>query len=172
MTIITADDLGTQGARASATMVLTLLIPTPKKFHNSPMKYRYRKTSNISCTLEHRLLALLQLHLHSRLNIWLQRIQQRQSQDSTRIFYVLGFGVSYIRDLTVVPWLLMTWQCKEPWHQQHDMDLILLEYSEISMTGSCVYRLASYLPAIPVLFCIQESWYVTHKEICRSHISN
>ena len=55
--------------------------------------------------LEHRLSALPQLHLHSRLNIWLQRIRQRQSQYSTRIFRILevmGFGASYIRDLTVL----------------------------------------------------------------------
>ena len=52
--------------------------------------------------LEHRLSALLQLHLDSRLNIWLQGIRQRQPQDSTRIFYVLRFGATYIRDLTVM----------------------------------------------------------------------
>ena len=52
--------------------------------------------------MEHRLSALLQLHLHSRLNIWLQGIQQRQPQESARIFWVLGFGASYIRDLTVI----------------------------------------------------------------------
>ena len=51
--------------------------------------------------LEHRLSVLLQLHLDSRLNIWLQGIRQRQAQDSTRIFEVLGFGVPYIRDLMV-----------------------------------------------------------------------
>ena len=58
----------------------------------------YRKTSNIRHTLVamklsitqmylgHRLTALLQLHLHSRLDIWLQGIRQRKPQDSTRIF--------------------------------------------------------------------------------------
>ena len=50
--------------------------------------------------LEHRLSALLQPHLHSRLNIWLQGFRQRQPQDSMRTFQVLGFGASYIRDLT------------------------------------------------------------------------
>ena len=34
--------------------------------------------------------ALLQLHLHSRLNIWLQGIRQRQPRDNTRIFWVFG----------------------------------------------------------------------------------
>ena len=52
-------------------------------------------------SLEHRLSALLQLHLHSRLKIWLPGIRQRQPQVSTRIFYVFGFGAFYIRDLTV-----------------------------------------------------------------------
>ena len=59
---------------------------------------KYRKTSNISRTfvgnkiVDHSdvvgasLAALLQLHLHSRLNIWLQGIRQRQPQGSTRIF--------------------------------------------------------------------------------------
>ena len=48
-----------------------------------------------------RLSALLQLHLHSRLNIWLQWIRQRQPQDNTRILWELGFSASYISDLTV-----------------------------------------------------------------------
>ena len=52
--------------------------------------------------LEHRLSALLKLHLHSRLNIWLQGIRQRQPQDSARIFLVLGFGAAYIRNLTAI----------------------------------------------------------------------
>ena len=51
--------------------------------------------------LEHRLSALLQLHLHSRLNIWLQGIRQRLPEDSMRIFHVLTFGAAHIRDLTV-----------------------------------------------------------------------
>ena len=45
--------------------------------------------------------ALLQLHLHSRLNTWLWRISQRQLQDETRNIAVLWFGASYIRDLRV-----------------------------------------------------------------------
>ena len=49
------------------------------------LKY-FRKYLTPTLDLEHRLSALLQLHLHSRLNIWLQGIQQRQPQDSTRIF--------------------------------------------------------------------------------------
>ena len=57
----------------------------------------YRQTSNISRTvvgnktvdhtqmlLEHRLSALLQLHLHSRLNTRLQWTGQGQPQDETR----------------------------------------------------------------------------------------
>ena len=51
--------------------------------------------------LEHRLSALLQLHLHSQFNTWLQWIGQRQLQDETRNIYVLGLGASYIRELTV-----------------------------------------------------------------------
>ena len=65
--------------------------------------------------LEHRLSALLQLHLHSQLNTWLQWIGQRQLQDETRSIYVLGLGASYIRELTVIAenyrcnYLCMTW---------------------------------------------------------------
>ena len=58
----------------------------------------YRKTPNISRTLvgnkivdnwtqmqlEHHLSALLQLHLHSQLNTWLQRIERRQLQEDAR----------------------------------------------------------------------------------------
>ena len=61
---------------------------------------KYRKTSNISRTLVGNKIVdhsdvvgalpvgtapSLQLHLHSRLNIWLQGIRQRQPQDKTRI---------------------------------------------------------------------------------------
>ena len=52
---------------------------------------------------EHRLSALLQLHLHSQLNTWLQWIGQRQLQGGARITLVLEFGASYIRDFTVLP---------------------------------------------------------------------
>ena len=45
--------------------------------------------------------ALLQLHLHSRLNTWLQWIEQRQLQHEKRTISVLGFGVTYIRDFVV-----------------------------------------------------------------------
>ena len=51
--------------------------------------------------LEHRLSALLQLHLHYLLNSWLQWIGQRQLQDQMRNIEVLEFGVTYIRYFTV-----------------------------------------------------------------------
>ena len=74
----------------------------------------HRKVSNISRTLignkivDHldvvgaSLSALLQLHLHSQLNTWLQWIGQRPLHDETRNIYVLGLDVSYIRELTVI----------------------------------------------------------------------
>ena len=49
----------------------------------------------------HRLSALLQLHLHFRLNAWLQWTGQRQLQGGTRNIEVLGFGVPYTRGLVV-----------------------------------------------------------------------
>ena len=51
--------------------------------------------------LEHRLSALLQLHLHSPLNTWFEYIAQRQLQAETGNSEALGFGASYIRDFTV-----------------------------------------------------------------------
>ena len=74
------------------------------------MNFTYRKVSDIRRALVcHKIVdhsdvvgaALLQLHLHFRLNIWLQGIRQRRPQDGTIIFWVLGFGVSYISELTV-----------------------------------------------------------------------
>ena len=72
-----------------------------------------RKVSNIRCTLvgnkivdhsdvvgaapKQRLSALLQLHLHSQLNTWLQLIGQRQQQGETSNIYVLGLDAFYIR---------------------------------------------------------------------------
>ena len=52
--------------------------------------------------MEHHLSALLQLHLYSQLSIRLHWIGQRQLQEETRNISVLGFGVAYIRNLTVV----------------------------------------------------------------------
>ena len=49
--------------------------------------------------LEHRLLVLIQLHLHARFNAWLQWIGQGQPQDQVRNIYVLGFGAPHIRGL-------------------------------------------------------------------------
>ena len=48
--------------------------------------------------LEHRLSALLQLHLRSPLNTWLEYIAQRQLQAEMRNINVLGFGATCIRD--------------------------------------------------------------------------
>ena len=49
-----------------------------------------------------RLSALLQLHLHSPFNTWVQYIAQTQLQAETRNIKILEFGVAYIRDLTVL----------------------------------------------------------------------
>ena len=45
--------------------------------------------------------ALLQLHLHSPINTWLQWIGQRQLQDETRNVWALVFGATYTGGLTV-----------------------------------------------------------------------
>ena len=60
------------------------------------------KLSITQMSLEHRLPALLQLHLHSRLNTCLQTIGQKRLQEEVRIIQVWRFGVAYIRDFMVV----------------------------------------------------------------------
>ena len=47
------------------------------------------------------LLEMLQLHLYSRVNTWLQLIGHRQLQDETRNISIVGFGALYIRDFMV-----------------------------------------------------------------------
>ena len=83
----------------------------------NPYLYRYlnmqeyHQTFNLSLTLagfkllitemylEHRLSALIQLHLHARFNTWLQWSGQGQPQDQVRSIYVLGFGAPHTRGL-------------------------------------------------------------------------
>ena len=52
---------------------------------------------------------LLQLHLHSQLNTWLQWIGQMQMQDKTRNIYLLGFGAPHIRGFTVMMFSVICW---------------------------------------------------------------
>ena len=63
-------------------------------FIQTPMSY-YRKTSNIIHTLvgnkivdNSYVVGAFQLHLHSRLNTWLQWTEQKQLQDEIRNIYV------------------------------------------------------------------------------------
>ena len=62
-----------------------------------------------SSFLNLRLSALLQLHLHSRLNAWHQWIEQSQLQEETRNSQGLGFGAPYISGLVVMfdGWVLI-----------------------------------------------------------------
>ena len=64
-------------------------------------KFKSWKTFNVKIPtlikMPDRKAALLQLHLHSRLNTWLQCIGQRQLQDKTRNI----FSAAYSRDFTV-----------------------------------------------------------------------
>ena len=71
----------------------------------------YHETSNISHSLvgkiffdhsdelEHHLSALLQLHLHSRFNSWLQWFRERQLQDKTRNIKVYRFGAIIVSSM-------------------------------------------------------------------------
>ena len=63
------------------------------------VKHKSREIS--ICPIVLSVSALLQLHFHSRLNIWLQLVGQEQLQDETRNIKVLGFCATYIRSLTV-----------------------------------------------------------------------
>ena len=88
---------------SSGTPLLTWIIPAGIS--------NYHETSNKTSTLVGNktvedsdvVSALLQIHLHSPLNTWLQLIGQRQLQDETRNNEVLGFGAPYIRGLTARP---------------------------------------------------------------------
>ena len=113
------DALAPCSTRASAAMVLPLCDNKLLVFHQKKIlkttcmvslrrngvKSKYSKTSNISHTFVGNKLvdhsALLQLHLHSRLNTWLQWIEQRRLQDETRNIEVFRFGGAYIRGLMV-----------------------------------------------------------------------
>ena len=59
---------------------------------------------------------LLQLHLHARLNTWLQWIGQRQLQEEMRNFEGLGFSVTYIRGLMADQFWISTY--KHGWSDQ------------------------------------------------------
>ena len=73
-------------------------------------------TNDDSLKMEHRekLSALLQLHLHSPLNTWLQHIAQTQLQVKTRDIYVVGFGASYIREFTVLVITVLDMKTRPP----------------------------------------------------------
>ena len=72
-------------------------------------KVIYRKVSNISRTLvRNKIGDHSDVRLHSQLNTWLQWIRQIRLQDATRNIPVLGFGATYIRELTVI-------SCFLPW---------------------------------------------------------
>ena len=81
------------------------------------------KLSITQMKFRHRLSALLQLDLHSRLNIWLQGIRQRQPRDSTRTLWLLGFGASYIRDLTVYICILYDF-CVVKWQRYTVLEMV------------------------------------------------
>ena len=77
----------------------------------------YRQISHISRALFSNkivdLSALLQQHLNSPRNSWLQYIAQRQLQDETRNVYILQIGATYIRDLTVpFTWHDISWSTR------------------------------------------------------------
>ena len=63
--------------------------------------------------MELRLTALLQLHLLSQLNTWLQWIRRWKLQDEARSIQTLGFGAAYIWGMAVKPinhtWVQWLW---------------------------------------------------------------
>ena len=83
--------------------------PCCRSLKNENRVRTYREVSNISRTLvgnkivDHLYVvsALLQLHLHSQINTWLQWSGQKQRQDETRNIMFLGLDASYIRELAV-----------------------------------------------------------------------
>ena len=92
----------------------------------------YRQTSNIRLTsvgnkiVDHSDEALLPLHLHSRLNAWLQWIRQRQLQGERRIILVLLFGASDIEDF-MVSLVEIIESLKSQKHVRNDVELLMNE---------------------------------------------
>ena len=96
----------------------SLKLPPDKWRRTSWQMVAYCQTSNISCTpvgikiADHSdvvgasPVAAASTISSFRLKAWLQLIGQRQLQDETIIVYVLGFGASYIRYLSIV---LVSW---------------------------------------------------------------
>ena len=98
--------------------------------------------------LAYRLLALLQLHLHSRPNTWLKWIGQRQLQDKVRNIYVFGFGAPYIRGLTVYVWV-STKETQEEQMRRNSIAFTLeLRLICTSWVSNCLFVQCIFLPAI------------------------
>ena len=98
--------------------------------------------------LEHRLSALLQLHLHSRLNIWLDWIGQRQLQGETRNIYVWRFCASYIRDFTVLTNL--TWMINHHGHSMNVAIILILSIVEEKHFPAMILELLNTIPMIQI----------------------
>ena len=89
--------------------------------------------------LEHRLSALLQLHLHSRLKIWLQWIEQRQLQEETRNILALGLGALYIRSFAVYTPCIIP-QTVAGWNFAQHYCLRCDPWTSVSYTGQSWWR--------------------------------
>ena len=87
--------------------------------------------------------ALLQLHLHSPLNTWLQYVAQRQLQANSRSICVLGFGASYIVDFTVYGIPMACNYITLYWNHNSNIVWILL---------ACVYE-GQLLYKLHLLYC-------------------
>ena len=114
--------------------------------------------------LEHRLSALLQLHLHSRLNNWLHWIKQRQLQDETINIQVWGFGASYIRYFTVViNHNRELWSGGSSWHAIA-IELMILTPCTVNYYGdkTCMVCGSSTLPTQAVSYNKLSLWIIIH----------
>ena len=121
--------------------------------------------------LEHRLSALLQLHLHSQHNTWLQLIGQRQLHDEARNIYIWRLSATYIRELRVCQIInhaeltSMWWRIfSPPWEphwKPHDHNV---EFDE-NWAGYRVGETPKYATNITTKSCVKyvlETWRKTY----------
>ena len=96
--------------------------------------------------------ALPQLHLHSPLNTWLQYVARRQLQADSRSIWVSGFGVTYIRDFTIVQERTNAW-----WQTGYiTISCSLIHLYPYRLVTACAVRLPS---SSRIRYHTSHSWF-------------
>ena len=121
-------------------------------------------------SLEHRLSALFQLHLHFRLNVRLQKIGQRQLQDEKRNIKALGFGTSYTRGSTVlvhwhiymIKWTVFVNVTTKSAQHAHMCGWLLQLLKKVQSQVICTTMVSWVIPIVR-----QSKTDLTHKQVIR-----